>query len=166
MRTNEDGNGEREITRNSMKEIFRQNRTGTLVEVMMNSCVPMLNKSPPPPQPIPEESNLSHYNTAGLNLTNKTAIMKKDKSDSYCHWLTSIVLLIPVTFKLTIKMYRESIHQKLPATWPFSITTWITNLTTCSYLPHVAGCGQLQKLLVLLKENVKSDLNSFYNYPP
>lgn len=49
LRTNEDGNGEREITRNSMKEIFRQNRTGTLVEVMMNSCVPMLNKSPPPP---------------------------------------------------------------------------------------------------------------------
>lgn len=31
LRTNEDGNGEREITRNSMKEIFRQNRTGTLV---------------------------------------------------------------------------------------------------------------------------------------
>lgn len=57
LRTNEDGNGERDITRNSMKEIFRQNRTGTLVEVMMNSCVPMLNKSPPP-QPIPEESNL------------------------------------------------------------------------------------------------------------
>lgn len=54
LRTNEDGNREREITRNSMKEIFRQNRTGTLVEVpvMMNSCVPMLNKSPPPPNPF------------------------------------------------------------------------------------------------------------------
>lgn len=49
LRTNEDGNGERDITRNSMKEIFRQNRTGTLVEVMMNSCVPMLNKPPLPP---------------------------------------------------------------------------------------------------------------------
>lgn len=48
LRTNEDGNREREITRNSTKEIFKQNRTGTLVEVMMNSCVPMLNKSPPP----------------------------------------------------------------------------------------------------------------------
>lgn len=52
LRTNEDGNREREITRNSTKEIFRQNRTGTLVEVMMNSCVPMLNKSPPPPNPF------------------------------------------------------------------------------------------------------------------
>lgn len=52
LRTNEDGNREREITRNSTKEIFRQNRTGTLVEVMMNSCVPMLNKPPLPPNPF------------------------------------------------------------------------------------------------------------------
>lgn len=52
LRTNEDGNREREITRNSTKEIFKQNRTGTLVEVMMNSCVPMLNKPPLPPNPF------------------------------------------------------------------------------------------------------------------
>lgn len=131
---------------------------------MINSCVLTLNK--PPPQPIPEESNLSHYKAAGLNLTHKTAIMKKDKSDTYCHWLTNIVLLIPVTFKLTIKMYEESIHQKMTAAWPFTLLTRFSNHS--HVLPHVLNF--LMSLDVVNFRNSwfswKKTYNSFHNHPP